>query len=283
MINDERLRLTSAAPLLKHGCASAAVRRLRERHQCGNISPMSENSSQQLLLTIALALAVLGAAPRAWSMSQESGGMASPVAKSGALAQMSGPGASGREIGGHDMSHDMSGMDMTHMGHDMAHMHMGAPPDPAKLAADKAFSEFNHRFAGVFVLLVGALALFEPRLARRAAWVRYLWSVLFFFPGLYLFFYSDPESWPVGSQSLQYVIHSNPEVLQHKVFSLLLLGLGVVEFIRVRRNLRSLALSAVFPVLAVATVECSSNCRSSAGPGLLKNCLKKQFGRWAGQ
>jgi len=139
--------------------------------------------------------------------------------------------------------------DQEHMHHQVA---PARPPsqDPLKLEADKRFSEFNHRFAGVFVLLVGLLAILEPRFAERIGWIRYLWSVLFFLPGLYLLIWSDPESWPTGNQSLHYVITQNHQVLQHKIFSLLLLGLGAVEFIRVRKNLRSVWVSSIFPALA---------------------------------
>jgi putative copper resistance protein D len=141
-------------------------------------------------------------------------------------------------------------------GHDHSQMQhtTGAPSAPRKsaieLEADKRFSEFNHRFAGVFILLIGLLAVFEPRLAARFGWVRYLWSFLFFAPGVYLLIWSDPESWPTGSQSLAYVVTQNMQVLQHKVFSLILLGLGVVEWVRVRRTVPSVWLSAVFPTLA---------------------------------
>jgi putative copper resistance protein D len=141
-------------------------------------------------------------------------------------------------------------MDHEHMDHVMPSG--AAAPDPAKIAADKRFSEFNHRFAGLFVLLIGLLCVLEPRLAERFGGVRYLWSVLFFLPGLYLLIWSDPESWPTGNQSLHYVITQNLEVLQHKVFSLLLLGLGAIEFVRVKKGLRSAWLSLVFPVLAGA-------------------------------
>ncbi|MBI3933654.1 MAG: hypothetical protein HY316_03120 [Acidobacteria bacterium] len=139
---------------------------------------------------------------------------------------------------------------------DHAHMDHRAAPAPghvksaAELEADKRFSEFNHRFAGVFVLLVGLLAMFEPGLAKRYKWMRFLWSVLFFAPGVYLIIWSDPESWPTGNQTLAYVVTQNMQVLQHKVFSLILLGLVVVEFIRVRRKLPSVWLSSIFPVLA---------------------------------
>ncbi|HEY3228394.1 MAG TPA: hypothetical protein VGJ87_04185 [Roseiflexaceae bacterium] len=124
--------------------------------------------------------------------------------------------------------------------------------DSTKEEADKRFSEFNHRFAGTFILLLGLLALLEPALAERAPSVRYLWAVFFFIPGLYLLFFSDPESWPLGSQTLSYVMTRNREVLQHKTFSLLLLGLAVVEFLRVQRRLSGVWAAALFPVLAGA-------------------------------
>ena len=127
-----------------------------------------------------------------------------------------------------------------------------SPAELAKLEADKRFSEFNHRFAGLFVLLLGLLALIESRLAVRYAFVRYLWALFFFIPGIYLLFLSDPESWPTGNQTLYYVITENMQVLQHKIFSILLLALSVVEYFRVRHRLRSLWAVALFPALAAA-------------------------------
>ena len=54
-----------------------------------------------------------------------------------------------------------------------------ATSDLAKEEADKRFSEFNHRFAGIFVFLVGVVALLQPILARRFGVIRYLWVFLF--------------------------------------------------------------------------------------------------------
>lgn len=156
----------------------------------------------------------------------------------------------------HDMSqpmnhHEMQGMDMTP---GMGNMSMPAssPANMAKIEADKRFSEFNHRFAGIFVMLAGLVTLAEPLLAARFAFVRYLWAFFFFAPGAYLMVLSDPESWPVGPQTLHYVITSNPQVLQHKVFSLILLTLGVVEFLRVHYDLKTLWSVVLFPTLAAA-------------------------------
>ena len=127
-----------------------------------------------------------------------------------------------------------------------------SPQDPAQLAAVKRFSEFNHHFAGLFVLLVGLLAMLEPYLATRFRFMRYFWCALFWIPGVYLLILSDPESWPVGDQSLHYVLTQNMQVLQHKVFSLLLLGLGLVEYLRARNQLRAQWTIALFPAMAAA-------------------------------
>ncbi len=154
----------------------------------------------------------------------------------------------------HDMA-NMPGMsnmhDMSQMG-DMAAPQELSPAMAAKLEADKRFSEFNHRFAGLFVLLIGVLTWTQPALEKRLGSLRYLWCVLFFIPGIYLFFYSDPESWPTGNQTLYHVITVNHQVLQHKVFSLLLLGLALVEYLRVREKLDNLWASAAFPLMAGA-------------------------------
>ena len=122
----------------------------------------------------------------------------------------------------------------------------------AKEEADKRFSEFNHRFAGIFVFLVGVVALLQPILARRFGVIRYLWVFLFLIPGIYLLFLSDPESWPTGNQTLYYVVTENMQVLQHKIFSLVLLSLSVVEYLRVRNKLQALWTAFLFPAFAAA-------------------------------
>ena len=137
-------------------------------------------------------------------------------------------------------------------GHSAAVAPERPPKDAAELEADKRFSEFNHRFAGIFVLLLGMLGLLEAPLTKRISVVRYLWFTFFFIPGVYLFFWSDPEAWPFGAQSLHHVVTQNPQVLQHKIFSLLLLGLSAVEFLRARGRLQAAWTAFLFPALAGA-------------------------------
>ena len=99
---------------------------------------------------------------------------------------------------------------------------------PERNAADIAWSEFNHHWAGVFMLAIGILALLNQaglRMARH-------WPLIFLGMAGFLFLRSDPEVWPLGEigffDSLRDV-----EVLQHRFFVLLIIVFGLFEW-RVR-------------------------------------------------
>jgi putative copper resistance protein D len=149
-------------------------------------------------------------------------------------------------------SQDMP-MDHEHM--DMSHMDMNQPADPAalaKLAADKRESEFNHHLAGFFVVLAGVFILFEPQLKDRWPAVRYAWPLCFLFSGLFVLVFSDTELWPFGPKNWWIGVTGNLEVLQHKIFAVILLGLAVIEIRRARGAIRAAWTVWVFPVLATA-------------------------------
>jgi hypothetical protein len=112
-----------------------------------------------------------------------------------------------------------------------------------------AYSEFNHRAAGAFLVLLGALTLWEawrPRSFPGSALSAPLW-VLF---GLYLFWRSDPEAWPYGPRPFR-DIFADPLVLQHKVLTLLPVAIGVVEGLRAAGYLRAVAWRYAFPLVGV--------------------------------
>jgi hypothetical protein len=48
---------------------------------------------------------------------------------------------------------------------------------------------------------------------------------------------SDPDVWPMGNQSWLQAARGNPEAAQHKIYSVLLLVLGTLEFRRSRGKL----------------------------------------------
>jgi len=96
-------------------------------------------------------------------------------------------------------------------------------------AADVAWSEYNHHWAGVFVLLIGFLALIE-----HFRWGRFArhWPLLFLGMAAFLFFRSDPEAWPMGEIGFLASMR-DPEVTQHRIFVLLIILFGLFEW-RVR-------------------------------------------------
>jgi hypothetical protein len=59
--------------------------------------------------------------------------------------------------------------------------------------ADIAWSEYNHHWAGLVVLMIGLLAL----LSRRLRWARH-WPLAFFGLAVFLLIRSDSENWPLG-------------------------------------------------------------------------------------
>jgi len=125
-------------------------------------------------------------------------------------------------------------------------------PTPALFLKWKRESEGNHHLIGLFVVLGGVFILAQDTLKKRFPAVRYAWPVCFFLSGLFVLVYSDTELWPFGPKSWIQGTITNPEVIQHKTFALLLLGLGLVEMGRARERLKAIWAAWVFPVLAVA-------------------------------
>jgi putative copper resistance protein D len=122
----------------------------------------------------------------------------------------------------------------------------------AELLAYKRESEFNHHLAGLLVLIAGLLILADGSIRQRWAVARHVWPICFLVSGIFLLIFSDTELWPFASQSWYYGLTHHREVLQHKVFAVLLLGLGVIELRRTRGTLNGKWSGWVFPVVAAA-------------------------------
>lgn len=149
----------------------------------------------------------------------------------------------------HDgMNHDGMNMDEPPPAFDP----MASQRTPEKLAADRRESEFNHHLAGFFVVLAGIFILAEPVLSRRWPVVRYAWPICFLLAGLFVLVFSDTELWPFGTQSWAYGLTNHMEVRQHKSFAVILLGLGMIEFLRARGTLKAAWTGWIFPVLTIA-------------------------------
>jgi putative copper resistance protein D len=117
----------------------------------------------------------------------------------------------------------------------MRNLHMaqafvpGAGDLPPRNAEDIAWSEYNHHWSGLIVVAIGLLTLAER--SGHAPWARN-WPLLFLFLAGFLFLRSDPETWPLGDIGLIESLR-DPEVVQHRLFVLLIVGFGIFEW-RVR-------------------------------------------------
>jgi hypothetical protein len=116
---------------------------------------------------------------------------------------------------------------------------------------EKAASEFNHRVAGIVLVLIGGLVI-VGQYSQRLSFLRYAWPLLFVAMGLFLAAWSDAEIWPRGPLSWTWLIDHDTEARQHKIYAVLLLCMAAVEFLRARGKLRSRFLQTwSFPLLAL--------------------------------
>jgi copper resistance protein D len=125
-------------------------------------------------------------------------------------------------------------------------------PTESTLLSWKRESEGNHHLVGLFVGLSGVFILAQGFLTKKFPALAYAWPACFLLSGLFVLVYSDTELWPFGPKPWIQGTITNPEVIQHKLFAVLLLAVGLIEMVRVRRSLKAVWLGWVFPVLAVA-------------------------------
>jgi putative copper resistance protein D len=114
-------------------------------------------------------------------------------------------------------------------------------------AADIAWSEYNHHWAGLFVVAVGLLGLLNHAGLRAARH----WPLLLLGLAGFLLLRSDPEVWPLGDvgffESLRDV-----EVMQHRVFVVLIVAFALFEWGVRTGRLRRPGAALVFPLLTAA-------------------------------
>ena len=97
---------------------------------------------------------------------------------------------------------------------------------PPRNAGDIAWSEYNHHWSGLLVLLVGFAALLDS--TGRLPITRH-WPLLFLLLAVFIGVRSDPEAWPLGGIGLLDSLR-DPEVVQHKLAALLVAGFAVAEW-----------------------------------------------------
>lgn len=113
--------------------------------------------------------------------------------------------------------------------------------------AATAWSDYNHNISGIFLATMSFFAMLSYS-SRFQRWARF-WPVGFMALGVFLFFRSDAESWPLGPIGFWESTFNNGEILQHRIATLLVFVLGLIE-VRARINNNQGALPYVFPLLA---------------------------------
>jgi copper resistance protein D len=115
-------------------------------------------------------------------------------------------------------------------------------------ANDRAWSEYNHHWAGLIVLAAGLLAL----LARspRFKWAQY-WPLLFIGLAVFIVLRADPENWPLGPRSF-WGSFTAPDVLEHRTYALLITGFAIFEWAIETNRINWRPASYIFPLLCAA-------------------------------
>lgn len=112
---------------------------------------------------------------------------------------------------------------------------------------DIAWSEYNHHWAGLCVLLMGVLALIAQ--TNWGKWAKH-WPFAFLGLAVFLLVRSDSENWPLGPRGF-WESFQVPEVAQHRIFVALIAAFAVFEW-RVAMGLSTRKWHAlVFPAICM--------------------------------
>ena len=141
-----------------------------------------------------------------------------------------------------------------------------APPTPLNVAVreatytsgsasdanDRAWSEYNHHWAGLIVFVAGMLALVArvpgPRWGQALA---RQWPLLFLGLAAFILLRADPECWPLGPRPF-WKSFTAPGVLEHRVFAALIAAFALFEWGVRTGRLRWPRAQYVFPALCAA-------------------------------
>ncbi len=110
---------------------------------------------------------------------------------------------------------------------------------------DRAWSEYNHHWSGLIVLIAGVLALLSRNRAMR--WARF-WPLSFAGLAVFILLRADPENWPLGPRPF-WESFAAPDVLQHRIGALLIVVFAAFECAVQAGKLRARWASYVFPAM----------------------------------
>ncbi|HXC95854.1 MAG TPA: CopD family protein [Edaphobacter sp.] len=114
-------------------------------------------------------------------------------------------------------------------------------------ANNVAWSEYNHHWSGLIVLLAGVFALLSR--LPKARWARN-WPLVFAALAVFIALRADSESWPLGPRPF-WVTMYEPDVLQHRLSALLIVALAAFEWGIQTGRLKSRWAAMMFPMLCV--------------------------------
>ncbi|HTV14383.1 MAG TPA: CopD family protein [Acidobacteriaceae bacterium] len=137
-----------------------------------------------------------------------------------------------------------------------------APPTPLSVAVkeaaftggsasdanDRAWSEYNHHWAGLMVFAAGLLALVARLRGQR--WARH-WPLLFLGLAVFIVLRADPECWPLGPRPF-WASFTAPDVLEHRLFAALAAAFAIFEWGVRTGRLRWPPARFVFPAICAA-------------------------------
>jgi putative copper resistance protein D len=111
------------------------------------------------------------------------------------------------------------------------------------------WSNYNHNISGIFLTVMSFFAMLSY--VQKSGFEKFkYWPLGFVLLGIFLFFRSDAETWPLGPIGFWESTFNNGEVLQHRIATLLVFVLGIMELsARITKNPDS-KLPFVFPLLA---------------------------------
>jgi copper resistance protein D len=124
----------------------------------------------------------------------------------------------------------------------------GQESHTAPTEGDIAWSEFNHHWAGLIVLVIGVLAVLAK--TRRFAFAKH-WPLAFIGLAVFLLLRADPENWPLGPNGF-WESFSSADVAQHRLFTVLIVLFAAFEWGVQTGRLTSRRAALVFPAICCA-------------------------------
>ena len=113
--------------------------------------------------------------------------------------------------------------------------------------ADIAWSEYNHNWTGLMLVIIGLLATISR--TGRLSFTRH-WPLAFLLMAVFIFLRADPENWPLGPNGF-WESFDQAEVLQHRLAVGLVVAFAFMEWRVQLGKAKSAFASLVFPAVCV--------------------------------